>query len=538
MAHRTLACALVVAIFGIGGVAALAPAAHAVGGTTITVTTTADDTAVDGNCSLREALQAANTDHTVDACPAGNGADTIVVAAQTYVLAHGPLEVQSDVTITGTTLRSLIDDNAHCCGLDRAVHVNTGADLTLNDMSIQNAAPAIRNDGTLDMETTNLDTNLASWHNDDGSDGLANYGTAILNRVPIRFTNNAIYNAPGAHLTAALMVFDHDAVTAPNFATVDNLGTMTIIHSVFQRDITCLCSSRVIENYQGQLAVTSTLFTDNSGIDVIVNTGDATISNSAFDKNAGLPIKNQEVMTITGTRISSNHAAHANPGAIANDNTLVVSDSTIDHNVGDIGGAITDFGRLTLTNDTIANNEGRFDSASGAIRTLPSGALTSYFGASMIRDTTIIDNTITGFHDWRGHAGGIVNMPFAYTALVNSIVSDNTAPAPVQAQDCFGPIHSLGYSLVENPTDCFVGGTTTGDVIGVSAHLRALAPNDGSTMTAFPPWDSPAVDAGSPVAPNDMDATTCTQLDQRGVARPRDGNADGISRCDMGAVER
>ena len=31
----------------------------------------------DGNCSLRDAIQAANTDNVVDACPAGNGQDAI-----------------------------------------------------------------------------------------------------------------------------------------------------------------------------------------------------------------------------------------------------------------------------------------------------------------------------------------------------------------------------------------------------------------------------------------------------------------------------
>src|SRR3990172_8296582 len=42
----------------------------------ITVTVTSDDNTVNGNCTLREAIIAANEDRVVDACPAGNGADT------------------------------------------------------------------------------------------------------------------------------------------------------------------------------------------------------------------------------------------------------------------------------------------------------------------------------------------------------------------------------------------------------------------------------------------------------------------------------
>ena len=66
------------------GATPVAPRATA--GTTISVTITADEINGDGDCSLREALQAANTDAQVSGCPAGNGWDTIVVPAGTYTL--------------------------------------------------------------------------------------------------------------------------------------------------------------------------------------------------------------------------------------------------------------------------------------------------------------------------------------------------------------------------------------------------------------------------------------------------------------------
>ena len=92
-------------------------------------------------------------------------------------------------------------------------------------------------------------------------------------------------------------------------------------------------------------------------------------------------------------------------------------------------------------------------------------------------------------------------MPNGYTALSNSIISDNSAQAPVVAPDCFGAIHSLGYNLVENTTDCTVGATTTGNIIGASAHLYPLAANGGPTMTSLPRWDSPEVDSANPATP-------------------------------------
>jgi CSLREA domain-containing protein len=52
---------------------------------TITVNTTADELNRDGDCSLREAIQAANTNAAVDARPAGSSTetDTITFAAAT-----------------------------------------------------------------------------------------------------------------------------------------------------------------------------------------------------------------------------------------------------------------------------------------------------------------------------------------------------------------------------------------------------------------------------------------------------------------------
>src|SRR5215470_17970971 len=60
-------------------------AAHA---TSITVTTTNDELNTDGDCSLREAVRAANLNVAVDACPAGQNdqTDTITVPAGTYTL--------------------------------------------------------------------------------------------------------------------------------------------------------------------------------------------------------------------------------------------------------------------------------------------------------------------------------------------------------------------------------------------------------------------------------------------------------------------
>ncbi|HSD85741.1 MAG TPA: CSLREA domain-containing protein, partial [Anaerolineae bacterium] len=94
----------------IGVVLALRPAPIA-RAATISVNTTTDELNSDGDCSLREAIRAANLDQTVDACPAGNGADTINLPDGNYSLSiagtaenaalTGDLDITEDLTLDG-----------------------------------------------------------------------------------------------------------------------------------------------------------------------------------------------------------------------------------------------------------------------------------------------------------------------------------------------------------------------------------------------------------------------------------------------------
>jgi CSLREA domain-containing protein len=82
----------------------------------ITVNTIVDELNSDADCSLREAVQAANTDAAVSGCPAGDGADTIAIPAGVYTLSlagAGPLELTDAVTLTGASAAAtLLDGNA------------------------------------------------------------------------------------------------------------------------------------------------------------------------------------------------------------------------------------------------------------------------------------------------------------------------------------------------------------------------------------------------------------------------------------------
>jgi hypothetical protein len=67
--------------------------------------------------------------------------------------------------------------------------------------------------------------------------------------------------------------------------------------------------------------------------------------------------------------------------------------------------------------------------------------------------------------------------------------------------------------------------------------LGALASNGGYTQTHAPLAGSPAIDAGNPNGCKDQDQVFLG-TDQRGFARPVDGDGVGGQRCDSGAVEK
>ena len=111
----------------------------------IVINTEIDELNADGDCSLREAIQAANTDMSVDGCAAGNGADTITLPVGSYGLAitgsgeddnaTGDLDIIGPLTIEGSGSKStIIDGNS----IDRVFHIHVGTVVVLNGVSIIN----------------------------------------------------------------------------------------------------------------------------------------------------------------------------------------------------------------------------------------------------------------------------------------------------------------------------------------------------------------------------------------------------------------
>ncbi len=101
----------------------------------ITVNTTADEQNTDGDCSLREAITAANTDAAVDGCVAGSGADTIDLPSGTYTLSSQLPNITSTVTIDGGSSNPTTIDGGNAV---QPFVVDSSGALTLNNLTVAN----------------------------------------------------------------------------------------------------------------------------------------------------------------------------------------------------------------------------------------------------------------------------------------------------------------------------------------------------------------------------------------------------------------
>lgn len=261
------------------------------------------------------------------------------------------------------------------------------------------------------------------------------------------------------------------------------------------------------------------------------------------------------VTTITRTIISDNDALDGPGGGISSSGggaETRITDSEISGNSStEEGGGLNAGGGSATTiiiRSTVSGNNSATDG----------GGVAAGGGESVHQ---YVNSTITGNTAVRG--GGVASSRDAEVDLLYTTVADNTAPTGANIaiysfgepeQTDWGRLVAFG-SVVANPhsgpacrlpgpatqsdgynydTDGTCGfGAGAGDVSnGPDPLLVAVGDNGGPTPTRLPGAGSPLIDA-IPAAACDASVT----IDQRGIARPQDGDGNGVTGCDIGAVE-
>ena len=240
---------------------------------TITVTTLADTIAIDGLVSLREALNAANADTTVDGVT-GAGDDIIVfdasLAGGTSLLLGGQLLITSNVTINGDTN-----------GDGKADITLSGGDLTrILDVVV----------GTVTLESLNFS---------DGS-FLPGGGGAI--QVELAATVNLVNSTVSSS-------------TASDGGAIASFGTLNVANSTFTGN-TAATGGGAIAVLTGATSVVNSTITGNTagslGGGIFASSGAVTVSSSTITGNTavvtGGGIFTVTPLALTNSVVSANHA--------------------------------------------------------------------------------------------------------------------------------------------------------------------------------------------------------------------------------------
>jgi CSLREA domain-containing protein len=428
IAHRIAAAAFAL-------VSLLGPMGNHLFAETIKVTTVRDDAIPNGNCTLREALMAANTDSRVDACVAGAGADRIIVPAGTYVLSlvgpredgglTGDLDVASDVTIRGSQSGLTIVDGGSLddAWADRVFDVRSTGRLVLSFVTVQG--------------------------------GFCFGGAGLLNAGVLTISDSVVRN------NIASEAADFCSGAPGGGAGVYNTGTLTILRSMLTDN-----------DVHGVLGFSDVAYPGGA----VLNRGIARIDGSALLSNfaaGGAGIWNDGDLEVRDTDISGNSARFWGAG-IENDGLADISRSTIGQN-GD-GGILNHTRAVSLQNVTLSGN----NSARVA------GAVHNFAGTVSIVNSTVAANVGS-----RAPNCDMAPCPPPVAGIGGAATVTNTIVSNPGYGDCWEPVVSLGNNISGDGTCGFM---SFGDIPDTDPRLGPLADNGGPTPTHALLPDSPARD--------------------------------------------
>ncbi|MEO6026645.1 MAG: right-handed parallel beta-helix repeat-containing protein, partial [Candidatus Binatia bacterium] len=467
-------------------------AAQPIHAATITVTTTVDELNVDGDCSLREAVRAANTNVAVDACAAGQNdqTDTITVPAGTYTLTV----VGNDNDGTGGDLDVL--DNA--VGDDLVISGAGAATTIIQACAVEQLAgdcPA--GQGVVDRVLNVRDAHVA------------------ISGVTVRHGRAPVSNSVDGRIGSGIRI---ERVNTP--------GALTLTDVVVTKNgdaVGDISQGGGISNWYGVLTLTRVTVSDNvvagngGGISIRFNPAtlvmtDSTVGGNTASQGGGIDNRDEGAATLTGCTISGNQASATGSngaGGIVNTATATLTNCTVSGNQAKNGaGGIVNAGTMDLRSSTVTANRLLAPSqGAGGIYTV---------GSVAAGYTTVLRNTIVAgnFHD---ETTPSLNSPDCNSAGSETIVSE-------------------AFSLVGDAFHCpgLIDGVN-GDQIGtrgavIDAQLGPLADNGGPTLTHALLPGSLAIDGANPATPG-SGGIACPTTDQRGESRP-----SGAA-CDVGSFE-
>jgi CSLREA domain-containing protein len=517
--------------------------ASGAGAATLTVTTTNDSiTPGDGQCSLREAIAAANAPGTATDCGTADAtSNTIVLGPSEYLLSiqaalptddntTGDLDITSTVPLTIKGAGAGATDISGANAEDRVFHVLAGANVTIEDLEISNGhapdgvdAPVgegvggtgfsgggVYNGGTLSLDRVKLDNDTAG-SGGEGGGGVDQATDSTLDAADggIAGAGGGIYNTGTLTLTDVSLI--DDAGGTGGIGGQGGTGESSAIGGTggIGGDGGSGGAGGGLDNDGGTVTITASTFAGDhagpGGAGGAGGQGGSGTGGLGSSDGSGGP--------------AGSGVAGAPGGALASSGgSLTIVNTTLDANAGGVGGAGGNGGAgggiLSLHGTGGAAGDG---GSGGGVYV--GGGMATLTNATVTADQVgAAGSPGTGSQD--GAAGSAPPGGGVYLSVTPAAQLLNTLLASNGGGNCAGaaPI-DLGHNLSFGDATC-PAGFASGD-----PKLGTLKDNGGPTETIAIASGGAAVDQ-VPTA-----GAGCPATDQRGVVRPQ-GPA-----CDIGAYE-
>jgi CSLREA domain-containing protein len=504
----------------------------------ITPTVPTDDFTVNTNCTLREAIQAANTNTAVDACPDPGGPgsnDTIHLGSDTYVIAlpavvgtpddnlEGDFDVLTDMAAGNLTIigvhRTATEIDAD--DLDRALHLTGGGSVSLESLSVRNGnrtgiTAADRGGGIFAQSAALTLAGVEVVGSDTNAEGG---GVAITHPASMTFFDSII----GPNNTAEANGGGGGIFWSPNSAT----PTLTLQGTEVRGNVaeTTAMADDVVGGgvaSVGKLTINSGVISGNSAIATDGARGGGLSHTGSFGP-----------VTMNNVRISQNFArSTVGTGTAAGGGIRVF---------GVIVGTSADLNKVTLDGNFV-------DSPTGAIQ--QGGGIQAAPPNTVVR---LVNSTVSGnlAPDAGGDGGGIydddANLRVIHTTFAGNDAADEGDAVRLDGTTPDGIKNSI---VAEGANACGLvaftsaGGNVDADdscwVVPAAADIQNAPPQLGPlAANGFPFLPTHGIAVGSPARDRvpladceDETSATVTE-DSRGVARPKP--AGGL--CDSGSYE-
>lgn len=380
----------------------------------------------------------------------------------------GGIYNSGNMTIKGSTIEGNVGTGYYAYGGG----INNDAIMLIEDSIIQNnlavsssdeaMGGGIYNEDMLTIINSSIISNTAqsNYPDDAYGGGIVNYqGTLIMDNSNLESNLAAGYDAYGGgiysyygtmHITNSNLNYNHASgwqTSSYGGGIYVNSGSLTLTNSNINQN--------AVTGQSGFSAVGGGIYTSGATVTI---TGGSISSNTVNGGNSGGGgISNGGIMTINGCNIQDNTVSgtsSANGGGIYNyyGNTLTVNDSTIKGNTANYGGGIYNYQRtLNITGSTIQENNatwgaGIWSSGTTSISdSLISSNIASTEGGGIYlwgSILTVVDSNI--FNNTAIYGGGISN--YGTLTVQGSAINDNTAQFG-------GGIHNIDREVILDNTE-------------------------------------------------------------------------------------